>query len=123
MESRRSGLAVVLSDFLDPEGYEAGLDALIGRGFSVSVLQILSQEEVAPSSYGDLKLIDAENGVEREVTFGRYRLAAYQKAVAGFQQRLREFCQGRGIHFHPVTSNQPLEGLLLKDLRRAQLWA
>ncbi|MDW8310756.1 MAG: DUF58 domain-containing protein, partial [Verrucomicrobiales bacterium] len=32
LEARRVGQAVVLSDFLDPAGYEAGLNALIGRG-------------------------------------------------------------------------------------------
>src|SRR5688572_6624339 len=31
MEARQSGVAVVLSDFLDPAGYEAGLSALVGR--------------------------------------------------------------------------------------------
>src|SRR5215469_12643126 len=35
LEARQAGLAVVLSDFLDPAGYEAGLTALVGRGFQV----------------------------------------------------------------------------------------
>src|SRR5687767_12391666 len=33
IQARQAGVAVVLSDFLDPAGYEAGLSALIGRGF------------------------------------------------------------------------------------------
>jgi uncharacterized protein (DUF58 family) len=123
MEARRTGLAVVLSDFLDPQGYEKGLNALVGRGFTVSAIQILSREEVAPCVYGDLRLIDSENGSEREVTFGKYRLAAYQKTVARFQQKIREFCQGRGIHFFTTVSDQSLDGLLLKDFRRARIWA
>src|SRR5205814_6291376 len=32
LEARQAGVAVVLSDFLDPAGYEPGLNALIGRG-------------------------------------------------------------------------------------------
>src|SRR5262249_44822082 len=41
LEARQAGLGVVLSDFLDPAGYEAGLAALVGRGFQVDLVQIL----------------------------------------------------------------------------------
>src|SRR3974390_1198031 len=75
LEARRAGLAVVLSDFLDPAGYEAGLNALIGRGFQVDIVQILAPDELAPSTYGDLRLVDSESGAQQEVTFGKYRLA------------------------------------------------
>src|SRR5207253_3041480 len=36
LEARQAGVAVVLSDFLDPAGYEPGLTALVGRGFPVN---------------------------------------------------------------------------------------
>ena len=53
----------------------------------------------------------------QEVTFGRYRLKAYQQTVQNFIQRLREFCQGRGINFFTASSNTDLQELLLKQLR------
>ena len=56
LEARQAGVAVVLSDFLDPAGYETGLNALIGRGFQVNAIQILSPEELNPPTYGDLDL-------------------------------------------------------------------
>src|SRR4051794_9552462 len=99
LEARQAGVAVVLSDFLDPAGYEAGLTALVGRGFQVDLVQILSPDELSPTSFGDLRLVDAETGGVQEVTFGRYRMKAYQQAVQNFVQRLREYCQGRGIKF------------------------
>ena len=49
MAARRSGVAVVLSDFLDAAGYESGLDALIGRGFHVNAVQILAPDKLNPS--------------------------------------------------------------------------
>jgi hypothetical protein len=72
--------------------------------------------------FGDLRLVDAETGAEQEVTFGRYRMKAYQQTVRNFVQRLREFCQGRGINFFSVTSDTSLEDLLLKQLRQAEVW-
>ncbi|MHB9010340.1 MAG: DUF58 domain-containing protein, partial [Limisphaerales bacterium] len=84
---------------------------------------VLAPEELEPTTYGDLRLIDAETGGQQEVTFGRYRLTAYRKTVQNFCQRLREFCAGRGINYFLVSSATPLEELLLRQLRQAEVWA
>jgi len=122
LEARQAGVAVVLSDFLDPAGYDTGLTALVGRGFQVDIVQILAPEELSPTTYGDLRLVDSETGAMQEVTFGRYRLKGYQQTLQNFIQRLREFCQGRGINFFTASSTTPLEELLLKQLRQAEVW-
>jgi len=122
LEARQAGVAIVLGDFLDPSGYEVGLNALIGRGFQVNAVQILAPEELNPTTYGDLRLVDSESGGLQEVTFGKFRLKAYQQTVQNYIQRLREFCQPRGIHFFSVGSNTSLEKLLLKQLREAEIW-
>ena len=122
LSARQTGVAVVLSDFLDPSGYETGLNALIGRGFQVNAVQILAPEELNPGTYGDLRLVDCETGGMQEVTFGKYRLKAYQQTVQNFCQRLREFCTTRGMSFFSVSSDTPLEQLLLKQLRQAEVW-
>ena len=123
LEARQAGVAVVLSDFLDPAGYEAGILALVGRGFQVHAIQILAPEELSPSTFGDLRLIDSETGGMQEVTFGRYRLTAYQQSVANYVQRLREYCKGRGVRFFSTSSAADLGGLLLKQLRAQEMWA
>jgi uncharacterized protein (DUF58 family) len=122
LETRQPGLAVVISDMLDPNGYDSGLAALVARGFQVSVIQVLAPEELSPATFGDLRLVDAESGATQEVTFGRFRMKAYQQAVQSYIQRLREYCQTRGINFFSVRSDTPVEDLLLKQLRRAEVW-
>jgi hypothetical protein len=122
IEARAAGLAVVLSDFLDPAGYESGLTALVGRGFQLNVVQILSPEELAPTTFGDLRLVDSESGGLQEVTFGRYRMKAYQQTVQNFIQRLREFTTKRGINFFMAPANMDLQDLLLKQLRKSEVW-
>ncbi len=119
LEVRKPGVALVLSDLLDPEGYAAGLDALIGRGFHVTVLQVLAPEEIEPTTFGDLRLVDSESGAEREVTFGRFRLKAYRQAVENYTRKLREYCRGRGIRFFRASSDTPTEAVVLKEMRRA----
>lgn len=123
LQARSKGLAIVISDFLDPNGYETGLQSLVSRGFEVTAIQILAPEEWTPDCSGDLRLVDAELGIEQEVTYGKYRLKAYQETVKRYCQRLKEYCTGRGIHFFHVQSDHPLEQLLLKQLREAQIWA
>ena len=115
-------MAVVLSDFLDPAGYESGLSALISRGFHVNAIQILASEELNPNTFGDLRFIDSETAAMQEVTFGKYRLKNYQQTVENFCQRLREYCQSRGVNFFRVSSDTSLEDLLLKQLRTAEVW-
>jgi uncharacterized protein (DUF58 family) len=122
LEARQAGVAVVLSDFLDPAGYEPGLTSLVGRGFQVNAVQILSPEELTPGTFGDLRLIDSETGGLQEVTFGRFRMAAYQQMVHNFCQKLRESCQARGVNFFMAPSNTSLEHLLLNQLRAAEVW-
>ena len=122
MEARQTGLAVVLSDFLDPAGYEGGLAALVARGFQVDAVQILAPEELEPQTYGDLRLVDAESGAMQEVTFGRFRVEAYQQTVRNFCQRLLEFCQARGIAFFTTSSGASLSELLLQRLRESEVW-
>ncbi|HEX5223233.1 MAG TPA: hypothetical protein VFZ59_26980, partial [Verrucomicrobiae bacterium] len=122
LEARHTGLAIVLSDFLDPAGYETGLTTLVGRGFQVNCVQILAPEELAPSTFGDLRLVDSESGGLQEVTFGRYRMKAYQQTVQNFVQRLREYCTKRGMNFFMAPSNMDLQDLLLKQLRKAEVW-
>ena len=122
LEARQAGVAVVLSDFLDPAGYESGLAALVGRGFQVDLVQILAPDELLPSTFGDLRLVDSETGAMQEVTFGRFRLKAYRQTIQNFMQRLREYCKGRGINFFTASSNTDLQDLLLKQLRQAEVW-
>jgi uncharacterized protein (DUF58 family) len=123
LEARQPGLAVVLSDLLDPGGYEAGLKALVGRGFQVDVVQILAPEELDPTTYGDLRLVDSETGAVQEVTFGRFRLKAYHNTVQQFLGRIRRFCAAHRICFFTARSDTDLEELLLKRLRAAEVWA
>jgi uncharacterized protein (DUF58 family) len=122
LEARQPGVAIVLSDLMDPAGYETGLSALVGRGFHVNLVQILAPEELNPGTFGDLRLIDSETGGIQEVTFGKFRLKAYQQTVQNFLQRLREFCAARAINFFPTSSDTNLQDLLLKQLRSAEVW-
>ena len=122
IESKRVGLAIVVSDLLDESGYRDGLKALVARGFQVIVVQILSPEELHPSTFGDLRVVDAETGTVREVTFGKFRRRRYQTAVRAYIDQVAEFCSARGVAFWSVTSDSLIEDLLLRQMKEGEFW-
>ena len=125
--AQRSGVAVVMSDFLFAEqsataqngarGYEAGLKTLAARGFEVSVLQILDTDELAPNFMGDFKLVDAEDASTREVTMGATMLSTYKRRAQTYCDELRAFCLRYNMNYALITNDTPIETTMLRVVR------
>ncbi|HTI72957.1 MAG TPA: DUF58 domain-containing protein [Candidatus Limnocylindria bacterium] len=120
-EIKSTGAVLVISDFLDPLGYEAGLAALVARGFQVTAVQVLAPAELNPAIHGDLKLIDSETGAIQEVSFGKFRMSAYQRSVAGYIAQWEAFCKARGIRSLTVSSGTSLSDVVLRQMRSSRL--
>jgi uncharacterized protein (DUF58 family) len=117
MRAKDTGLAIVISDFLDPDGYEAGLRALLERRFDVHVVHLLAREELSPAFGGDLELVDVETGDVREVSIDAETLRAYDRQLATFLAGVEGFCRAREINYVRVATDMPLEDLLLRRLK------
>lgn len=117
-EHTQPGLCVVVSDFLDPVGYQQGLTALLGRRFDLIALQVLSPDELNPAATGDLKLLDSETGESREVTISGSLLRRYRRNAENYCEELRTWCIGRGIAYLRTTTDDPIETMVLSALRR-----
>src|ERR1043165_5800030 len=61
------GVAIVLSDFLDPD-WADGLRSLLARGYQVALIHTLDEEELHPTVLGDLRIIDSETGEMKEMS-------------------------------------------------------
>lgn len=118
---RGKGVMVLLSDFFFKEGYESGLRMLVGHGYDLFVLQVLSPQEVEPAIGGDLRLKDIEDGDTAEVTISAPLLKRYKANLTAYVNRLHEFCAGRDIVHMMVTSDTPVDTLVLDYLRRRGL--
>ena len=111
------GVVVVLSDFLDKGGVADGLRYLSARNLDVCAIQVLAYEETNPPLTGDLKLTDAEDADEAEVTVAAPLLARYRRTLAAFQAGLNVECSRRGMLFLPTTNRVPFEKLVLNVMR------
>ncbi len=87
------GVMVVLSDFLQPDGFDAGIRALAAvGGFDVHLLQVLAPGEIDPALErdatgqrglsGDVRLVDAETGLGKEVTISAALVERYTARLA-----------------------------------------
>jgi uncharacterized protein (DUF58 family) len=115
--ARESGLVVVVSDLLDPAGYERGIRALLERRFDVHVVHLLDPEEMNPSLGGDMRLIDSETGELRDLTVDGEALRAYRTQLHGFLERAETFCRAHEIGYHRVSTDMPVEAFVVAQLR------
>ncbi|MCA9304611.1 MAG: DUF58 domain-containing protein [Phycisphaerales bacterium] len=121
MNRRGKGVMIVLSDFFMKEGYETGLRLLVGRGYDVFAIQVLSPQEVEPDIAGDLMLRDIEDGDHAEVTISAPLLKKYKQNLAAYCQQLRDYCARREITALTVQTDTPVDTLLLDYLRKRGL--
>jgi len=117
MRSRESGLAVIISDLLDPAGYEAGLRALMERRFDIHLIHLLAPDEMAPELAGDFRLTDAETGEVRELSVDREALRDYRERLHSFLERAEGFCRAQEIGYHRVITDTPVEAFVLAQLK------
>jgi uncharacterized protein (DUF58 family) len=115
--AREPGLAVIISDLLDPGGWEAGFRALLERRFELHVIHLLAAEELNPPVRGDLRLTDSETGEVREVTVDGEALRGYRQRLHEFLDRVEGFCHAREIGYRRVTTDVPFDEFLLSQLR------
>jgi uncharacterized protein (DUF58 family) len=118
VDRRAGGLAILISDLLSPEGYEDGLDRLLQAGLDVIVLQVLSPQELQPAEGGDVELVDAETGEIVEVSLTPRMIAIYRERLDRWCAEAEEICARRGISYCLVSTDTPLEALMLDQLRR-----
>ncbi|MFN2199028.1 MAG: DUF58 domain-containing protein [Anaerolineales bacterium] len=111
------GPLLLISDLFD-ETWEEGLRALAARGFEVTIMHILSPDEIDPELNGDLKLRDLETGTEVEITADYDLLQRYRAGLEAWRQEIYDFCRNRGMHYVPLVTSIPIEEVLFAMLRQ-----
>src|SRR5260370_32764392 len=78
---------------------------------------------MAPDWTGDARLRDAETGVEREFTSTPVTQAAYVGALARRTGEIERSAHRRGLRFARVSTDEPIDDMVLRSLRRLGLLA
>lgn len=110
------GIAIILSDLLDPKGYQEGLRALSHKNFDIHMVQILDHEELFWSRTGNLLLTDIESQRRKPVTIDRSAINTYRKTMDRFIAGIRNECTRYGISHSLHDTQIPFEDLLMEYL-------
>lgn len=113
----RRGLAVVVSDLFDPNGYESGFDLLRYRNYELHAVQLHDRLEAEPSLLGELELVDIESDGGQKVTITENALKAYRKLFEDFQESLRKYGRKYGVGLTQTRCEVPFDELILKMMR------
>ncbi|MFK7990174.1 MAG: DUF58 domain-containing protein [Sandaracinaceae bacterium] len=119
--NKRRGVAIVISDLYDPEGFEDGINTLRYHKFEPYVIQVFDPMEVRPPLHGDVRLVDDETGDVREVTITPRVLERYAAAHAAYRARIDAFCRQKAVPFFALETSTPFDEAILDILRRGGL--
>ena len=117
LRARRPGLLILISDLLSPSGFTNGINSLLGRGYEVAIVQLLSPDEMEPPVGGDVKLVDVETGAGADLTLDVSTISQYRQRLHDWQAEIAKYAATHGINFVPVITDLPWDKLVLQSLR------
>lgn len=112
-------VVIVLSDYLDSEGYIDGINSLIGRGYALTLIHIQCSEDIEPPPTGDWRLEDAETGETKEITINEETIAQYYDRQREFCENIQRFCTERGIGYDRISTDISIESVIVENLQHA----
>ena len=119
---KNPGIAVVISDFFDPRGYEGGLKALAYRNFDINLIQVLDHAELHWTKTGNLLLNECETG-EKKLTFvDQELLDLYHKKISAFIGGIKTYCSHYGMNYFLCDTSIAFENLLTDYLSKGALF-
>jgi hypothetical protein len=115
----RPGLVLVLSDLLDPGGYQRSLDRLIAERHEPVIFHVLDREELDPTPGGDFNFVDSERGARVEVSLDQRTVDAYRRRVQLFLEGVEAYAKKRGLSYVRAGADVSIEDALLAYSRAA----
>ena len=115
------GVVAILSDYLDSNGYTEGINTLLGRGYTVSLIHIQCSEEIELLPPGEWQLEDSETGETKEITINDETLQHFRGEMNTFCSTLQNFCIQKGINYINLSTEMEIESVILDDLQRIRI--
>ena len=118
---RTRGLAVLISDFLDPEGFEQSFQVIRQFRHDVFAVHIMSPDELDPPLADEILLVDSESGASNRVLVTPELVHAYHDSFQRYCGEIESFCRSHGWGYLRTSTAEPFEALMLKSLREQGL--
>ncbi len=116
MQVRTPGLALVVSDFLDPGDCVQALQRLAGEGHELALVQIAAPEDRMPPWDGELELADAESGERIRVQMDRDSAREYQAEFERYCASIERAALRNDGRYVRLDTDMPLDEALYGSL-------
>ncbi len=112
------GLLIVLSDLWATE-LEADLGLLYASGQEVWGMHILTPHEIDPAKFGDgeVRMVDAEDGQEVEITLDSGTVGRYRKSFEAWREQTSAYFNKIRGRYLMVSTDQAVDRLLTTEWR------
>jgi uncharacterized protein (DUF58 family) len=117
---RRRGLVVVISDFLDEEGFSKAFDMLRYFRQDLFAVHVHTPEEARPDLPDEVLLEDAEFGTSQRVRVTPALLEAYAGQFEEHCEEVGAYCKKNGWGYVRTTTDVPFEDLILQVFRQGR---
>jgi uncharacterized protein (DUF58 family) len=118
---QQPGMTVLITDGLGESPIEPAINSLQQARQEGAILQLLAPQEITVDWTGDARLKDAETGIEREFTSTPATQSAYRTALARRTEEIERLARRRGMRFVRLTTDQPIDDMVQRTLRRLGL--
>jgi uncharacterized protein (DUF58 family) len=112
------GLAIIISDLFDPQGWRSALEELATKKYQLLVIHILDPQEIRPKPWGDVALNDVETGRERRFFLDPDLIRRFQEELEGYFNEIETVCSSRRIDYLKTTTELSFDEFVLQTLRQ-----
>ncbi len=118
---RTRGLVILISDFLDRQGFEASFQAIREYRHDVFAIHVTSPDEDEPALDGEVLLVDSELGHSLRTLVTPELIRAYHETFTRYCAEIEGFCRSHGWGYLRASTQASFEQLMLKALREEGL--
>jgi uncharacterized protein (DUF58 family) len=119
LKNKRRGAVFLISDFFTADAIEEACKKLRYNKYEVFLVHVLADDEIVPNLAGLYKLVDAEDGSEREVFVDRESLEVYRQVLDEFTGGLAAFAHRHGMTYVKSATGSPFESTIMQFFRGA----
>lgn len=114
---KRPGIAVLISDFYDPDGFESAINLLRYQRFEPILIQLFDERELHPNIRGEVDIIDCETLSSSTLVLTPSLIQQYQHAWLSFCQSIDSFASSKQLLSFRAPIQTPFDELILRVFR------
>jgi uncharacterized protein (DUF58 family) len=119
---KNPGIAIIISDLLDPKGCAEGLGALIYKKFETHLIHVLDHEERYWSKTGNLLLSEVETGEKKLIFVDQSLLEIYRETMDTFIRNIQNDCDRYSVSYYPWDTHIAFEDFLIDSLTKGPIF-